>query len=99
MALQCDEEGEFATVAIVPPADRIRLNAVIPPTGYIKVAVRLFGGGDAPGRSFEKTDRLIGDGPDMPVTWNGEEDLKHGGRPVILRFQLRQAKLFGVQFY
>ncbi len=100
VALQCDDEGGFATVAIVPPGDHIRLNATVLPTGYIQVAVRLFGQGeDVPGRSLADADRLIGDGLAMKVTWNGEDSLKHGGKPVILRFRLRQARLFGVEFY
>lgn len=99
VALQCDEEGEFATVAVMPPGHRIRLNAIISPTGYIKVAVRLLGKGDVPGRSFEDADRLLGDNLAMPVTWKGEADLKHSGAAVVLRFQLKQARLFGIEFH
>lgn len=99
VALQCDDEGEFATVAVIPRGDRIRMNASVKPTGYIKTAVRVWGRGDVPGRSFEDADRIIGDGLALPVTWNGESTLNHEGAPVILRFRLRQAKLFGVEFY
>ena len=99
VALECDGEGGFATVAVIPRGDRIRLNASVKPSGYIKVALRRLGKGDVPGRSFEDADRLVGDGLAMPVTWRGEDSLKHEGAPVILRFQLRQAKLFGVEFY
>lgn len=99
VALQCDEEGGFATVAIVPPGDRIRLNASMPPTGYIRVAARLWNGGEIAGRAFANCDPLIGDGLAMPVSWKGDGALNHGGRPLILQFQLRQAKLYGVEFY
>ena len=100
VALQCDEEGEFATVAVIPKGGRIRLNASVRPTGHIKTAVRRFGAGeDVPGRSFGDADRLVGDGLALPVTWKGEEGMNNGGDPVILRFQLRQAKLFGIEFY
>jgi hypothetical protein len=99
VALQCDDEGEFSTVALVPPGERIRLNASVPPTGYIQVAVRLFGqGADVPGRTFADTDRLVGDGFALPVAWKGDAAMKHEGRPVILRFRLKQAKLFAVEF-
>ncbi|UCD27364.1 MAG: hypothetical protein JSV03_09550 [Planctomycetota bacterium] len=100
VALQCDEEGEFATVSVMPPGKKIRLNASVKPTGYIKVAVRLYGAGtDVPGRSFENTDRMIGDSLAMPVTWNGEANLKHDGAPISLRFQLKQVRLFDIEFY
>jgi hypothetical protein len=72
----------------------------VKPSGYIKTAVRRFGTrDDVEGRSFDLADRLVGDGLRMPVTWRGEDDLKHQGDPVILRFQLRQAKLYGIEFY
>jgi len=99
VALQCDEEGEFATVAIVPPGERIRLNASVLPTGYIKVAVRLFGQTeDLPGRTHADVDRIIGDGPAIPVTWQGDDIVNHDGKPITLRFQLEHAKLFAVEF-
>lgn len=100
VALQCDEEGEFATLAVVPRGNALRLNASVKPTGYIRVAVRKFGSGtDIPGRTFDDADRIVGDRLAVPVTWHGEERLNHEGAPVLLRFQLRQAKLFGVEFH
>jgi len=99
VALQCDEIGEFATVAVIPPSDRMRLNAVVKPTGYIKVAVRIHGSSeDMSGHTFEDIDRLVGDSLAMPVTWKGDAVIPHQGKPIILRFQLKQAKLFGIEF-
>jgi hypothetical protein len=99
VALDCPEEGEFATVAVVPRGERIRLNASILPSGYIQMAVRKFGSGeDLPGRGFEDADRLLGDDLAMPVTWKGEEEIGHSGEPILFRFRMRQAKLFGIEF-
>lgn len=99
VALECEEEGAFATVAVIPRGDRLRLNASVKPTGYIKTAIQVYGRGEVSGRAFEDADRIIGDGLDMPVTWGSEDTLNHGGEPVILRFEMRQARLFGVEFY
>lgn len=100
VALECGEEGEFATVAFMPRGTHIRLNASVKPTGYIKVAVRRFGSdGDIAGRSFDEADPIVGDGLAIPVTWKGDAELNHEGKAVILRFHLRQAKLFGIEFY
>jgi hypothetical protein len=100
VALEAAEDGAFATVALVPRGNRIRLNASVKPTGYIKVAVRRFGtDGNVPGRSFEDCDPLVGDNLAMPVTWQGVDELNHEESPVILRFQLRQAQLFGIEFF
>jgi hypothetical protein len=34
----------------------------------------------------------------MPVTWKGNGDPNSGDNSIILRFQMRQAKPFGVRF-
>jgi hypothetical protein len=100
VALQCDEEGEFATVAVLPRGDRIRLNASIHPTGYIRTSVRTFDSGQPlPGRDFGDADRFVGDSSGFPVTWNGEDAIAHEGKGIVLRFQMRQAQLFAVEFY
>jgi hypothetical protein len=99
VALQSDDEGEFATIAVVAKGNAIRLNASVKPTGYIKTAVRRYGtGADVEGRGFEDADRLIGDGLAMPVTWKGETDLKLEGAPVIFRFKMRHASLYAIDF-
>ncbi|MBD3181012.1 hypothetical protein GF312_01900 [Candidatus Poribacteria bacterium] len=100
VALECEEMGEFATVAFIPPGDKIRLNAVVKPTGYIKIAVRPYGSHDDLAEcTFDNTDRLVGDELEMPVKWNGESIIPHEGKPIILRFKLKQCKLFCIEFY
>lgn len=98
VAMECRDDGEFATVALMPPGNGIRLNATVQPTGYIKVGVAVLQEGDVPGRTFEDADRFVGDDFGFPVTWNGEADLRNGGKPIILRFRLRHAKLFAIEF-
>lgn len=99
VALQADGEGEFATVFVVPPGERLRVNADVAPTGYLKVAVRGWGSSeDLPGRTFADSDRLLGNALAARVTWQGQESLGHDGRPVMLRVQLKHAKLFGLEF-
>ena len=79
--------------------DRIRINASVKPSGYIKTQVRTFGGGVIEGRTFGTADRIIGDGPHLPVSWNGDDTLNHNGAPLIFSFKLRRAKLFGIEFF
>ena len=98
VALECPGEGFFATVGVRPRGNRLRLNASIRPTGYIKVSAGELGGEAIPGRDFGDCDLLVGDDLAMPVTWNGAPDLSHKGRPILLRFRMRNAKLFGVEF-
>jgi len=99
VALQADGEGEFATVCVVSPGERLRVNVDVAPAGYLKLAVRKWGSGaDLPGRSFADCDRVIGNSLAARVTWKGEDRIGHEGRPISVRVQMKQAKLFGVEF-
>ena len=99
VALDCPDAGSFATIGLVPSGDRLRINAAIRPTGHIKISVAKLRGEAIAGRDFDACDHLVGNGLAMPVSWGGEDDLQHGGDPIVLRFQMQQAKLFGVEFY
>jgi hypothetical protein len=50
------------------------------------------------GRTFAESDRIIGNSLEHRVTWKGEETIGHGGKPIMLRVQMKQAKLFGFEF-
>jgi hypothetical protein len=99
VALQADGEGEFATVFIVPPTERLRVNADVAPSGNLKIAIRLWSQKeDLPEHTFADSDRLIGNPLAARVTWNGRETIGHTGKPIMLRVQMNQAKLFGFEF-
>jgi hypothetical protein len=99
VALQADGEGELATLFMVPPSERLRVNADVAPTGYLKVAVRVWGSSqDLPGRTLADSDRLIGNSLAARVSWKGEDTLGHEGQPIMLRVQMKQTKLFGFEF-
>ena len=67
-------------------------------TGYVQVEA-LVDGKVLPGRSFAECDPLTGDSLDRPVTWKGQTDLGHkDGQAVALRFRMRNADLYGVEF-
>lgn len=97
VALECPEEGEFATNIVWPAGTKMFLNAVVSPTGYIRAG--LTGGGDIPGHGLADCDPIIAlDNIAIPVTWKGDADMGEQKDPILIRFQLRQAKLFGVEF-
>ncbi|NJD04328.1 MAG: hypothetical protein FIA99_17425 [Ruminiclostridium sp.] len=98
VALECEEEGEFSTVPVITTWQKIRLNAIIKPTGYIKAAVYGTEKNSKPIRCFEEANPVTGDGISIPVTWKGEDSINHGNEPIIIKFQLKQAKLFGIEF-
>jgi len=86
-------------VFVVPPGDRLRVNAGVAPSGCLKVAVRIgSSGSDLPGRTLAKSDRLIGTSLAHRTTWKNEEAIGHGGKPAMLRVPMKQAELFELEF-
>jgi hypothetical protein len=93
------ECGSFATVAIMPQGRRLRINAVTKRGGSIRVEVAGVDGKPLPQRSFEEASPLFGDLRWTPLAWKGQDDLGHNeGAPIILRFQLDHAQIFGLEF-
>ncbi len=98
VALQADY-GEFATVAIMPPGRHLRINALTDRGGSIRVEVAGFDHQPLPHRSFQDSTPVFGDLHWSPLSWNGEEDLGNAeGSPVMLRFRLDHARIFGLEF-
>lgn len=98
VALESQDEGYFWTIPVRPADTRLRINASVAPTGFLKVG--LMGVSNLPGRALADCDPVVGqDGLDIPVTWKGEERFVLPEEPIALFFELRQAKLFGVTFY
>ena len=57
-----------------------------------------------PGFEMDAADAVLGNGVSKPVTWHGPDDRRSGdvsaaaGRPVRLRFVMRDVKLYAFQF-
>ena len=99
VALEAKRDGAFAIVPIVPRGREIQLNALASTAGHILAEVCDERGSALPGRSFDDCDPVSGDELDRTVRWQGQSDLGHEhGRPVILRFRMRAAKLFSIRF-
>jgi hypothetical protein len=93
------ESGEFATVTLMPPGRRLLINALTKRAGSILVEVAGFDGKPLLQRSFEDAKPVFGDLHWAPLVWNGQEDLGYSeGSPIMLRFRLDHAQIFGVEF-
>jgi hypothetical protein len=94
IALAAADRGEFATLALMAPGRKLRLHALTERVGSILAQVD-----GVAGRSFAEATPVIGDQHWRPVTWRGQDDLDYQeGQPVVLRFKLERAMLFGLQF-
>jgi hypothetical protein len=93
-ALRADHEGEFCTMPLAPAGKALRLNLRTPRAGEVRVEVM-----GAAGRALEDCDPVHGDHAAHTVTWRGESSLGiTDDRPVTLRFRLRCAELFALEW-
>ncbi|MGB9619899.1 MAG: hypothetical protein ACPL7K_05770, partial [Armatimonadota bacterium] len=99
VALEAPEYGEFATVALVPPGRKLKVNAATNLAGSISVEVAHWDYSPVRNRSFADCIPLRGDLFWKMVTWKSGEDLGHkDGDCVILRFRMHSASIFGLEF-
>jgi hypothetical protein len=99
VALEAPDKGEFTTVAFIPPGRKVLINALTQPSGSIVVEVCDLQGKTIPGRSFDDAVPIVGDQYRTTLSWKGADDLGVGdAQPVMLRFQMQQASLFGLDF-
>ncbi len=99
VGLEAAERGEFATAALIPPARKVLINAVTKRTGSLLVEVAGLDEVPLKGRSFAEADPIVGDQFRKPLTWKGQAELApQPGTPVMLRFRMDKATLFGLDF-
>jgi hypothetical protein len=77
----------------------VKINARTSAAGSVRVEILDENNHVLPGFAFGDMDAWFGDGLDMPVTWAQGSDLSHlGRRPIRLRFSLKDADVYGIQF-
>lgn len=99
VAIEAPKRGEFATVGIVPPGRKLRLNARTKRAGTIVIEVAALDGKPLEGRSFADAEPIVGDHHAAPAIWKGQDDLGHGeGSGIFLRLRMEQAEVFSLTF-
>ncbi len=99
ISLKAEQSGQFETIPVLPPGKRLYINAKTRRAGYIRVAAYRGTGEVIPGREMENAALLFGDLHWTPVCWKEQNDL--GLAPeedVVLRFELKEAEIFGLEF-
>lgn len=75
------------------------LNFSASAAGSIKCEIQDESGKPIPGYSLAECDEILGDSLNQPVHWNGVSELKPlAGKPVRLRFLLKDADLYSLRF-
>ena len=91
--------GELLTKAIVFDGEALSLNFSTSAAGGIRIEIQRPDGQPLPGFSLDQCNEVFGDEFDRRVTWSGDGDLGElAGRPVRLRFVMRDADLYSFRF-
>lgn len=91
--------GELITRPLRFQGDRLELNFATSAAGDIRVEIQDVDGTPLPGFALDDCPPIFGDELQRRVVWEGNRDLRSlADRPVRLRFVLRDADLFALQF-
>ncbi len=91
--------GELTTKPLIFSGDSLVLNLATSAAGEVRVEIQDAEGKPLPGYGIEDCDRIIGDDLERAVTWKGRTAVDSlRDRPVRLRFALKDADLYALQF-
>lgn len=98
-AIVADDEGAFTTPPLIVPGGKLRINAVTGRNGFVQVEAADLAGRPVEGRSFADAVPQTGDLHWSPVAWAQHDTIGvESGKPLVLRFRMKLAKIYGLQF-
>jgi hypothetical protein len=91
--------GELVTKPVTFTGDVLKVNFSTSAAGGLRVELQDAGGYPIPGFSLEEAVESAGDSPDHVVSWTSRRSVSVlAGRPVRVRFVLRDADLYAFRF-
>ena len=91
--------GEFVTRPLRFDGDALLLNLSTSAAGSIRVEIQDAAGTPVPGFGLNESVDAIGDAIEFPVRWKSGTDVGSlKGRPVRLRFVMKDADLYALRF-
>lgn len=91
--------GEMVTKPLTFSGDRLNINFSSSAAGGLRVELQTPSGKPIAGRTLDDCPEIIGDRIEHEVSWKTGADLgKLAGKPVRLRFVLKDADLYSLQF-
>jgi len=92
--------GELVTTPLIARGNQLSLNLSTSAAGSVRVEIQDPSGVPIPGFSLEESHELYGDSLDLAAAWKGRQtDVSAvSGKPIRLRFAVRDADLFSYQF-
>jgi hypothetical protein len=91
--------GEFVTKPFIFKGRKLFINYSTSADGFIRVELQPAGGRPARGYALDECRTIVGDSIAQAVIWkNGADTHRLAGQPVRLRFVMKEADLFSIQF-
>ncbi len=91
--------GQMVTKPLTFKGNKLSLNFATSAAGGIRVQLETPDGKPIEGFSFKDCQEVIGNEIDRKVRFNGSEDVSSlAGKPIRIRFQLKDADLYALQF-
>lgn len=92
--------GEFVTKLVIFEGDELEMNFSTSAAGSIRMEIQDEDGRPIPGFTLEEIPEIFGDAIEYPVPFRqGSRLTDLAGRPVRLRFVLRDADLYAIRFH
>ncbi|WP_428938264.1 hypothetical protein [Fontivita pretiosa] len=93
------EGGQFITPPIRFQGSRLVLNIDTSAAGSARVAITDASGAPIEGFAIDDCDKIMANDTDYEVSWRSRRDVSSlSGQPIRLRFQMRCARLYAMQF-
>ncbi len=91
--------GEMISKTFLFTGEKLLLNFSTSAAGFVKVEILDKDGNPLEGFELENASEIIGNEIEKVVTWSGDPDLKKlNGKPVRLRFVMKDADLYSIRF-
>jgi hypothetical protein len=91
--------GEMMTKPLIFSGNRLKMNFATSAAGHIRIEVQDAKARPISGFTLEDSTMMIGDSLDYTARWGNRTDVSElAGRPVRLRFVMRDADLFSIRF-
>lgn len=97
VSLTAEESGTVTTRPLIFKGSRLLLNTSV--KGSLRVAFVDEDGGDIEGYGFSDCEPIEADSTSVVVKWNGSGDVgKLAGQTIRLKFQMKDARLYAMEF-
>jgi len=94
-----EEVGEFVTKPLIYKGEKLIINCSTSAAGSIQVEIRDDKGNAVPGFTLDDCHLIVGDKIEYLVNWNDKASLGIlSGKPVRLRFVMKEADLYSLRF-